>query len=1188
MIIRQSRQVKHARVVLSAALLALALTIVPSTAFADEPVEDEQLVVVDEEQTPADGQAIPADDPAPDNVVQEAPVDEQEAEGEVVIGDVSESTIVDGVVAEDDREVAVDHDGDGPELAGEADQVAADDTTSEEADEAAAVVAYETAAMSLNTAKPVLLGTPPEGEGDEPEQTTIPEEYSLSGGVYYIGSGLDDTTAAKFLEVASETAANSVNVRVSSFRESDSQKWELQWDDVNGAYVIYLYGTSQAYALDLSGAVTANKRNIQIYTANGSKAQLWTILQQASGAYTISSFLDPTYVLDIAGGKYSDSTNVQLYTSNGSKAQSYYLFDVATGPDTTPETETLSGNTYLIQTGLKGATGVQVLDVKGGKTANSTNVQTYTYNKSDAQKWDFMWDEINGAYVIGVHGTDFAYVLDINGGVAANGRNVQIFKANGSAAQLWHVTKTGDTYTLSSYIDPSFTIDVAGAKYANSTNVWVFTANGSKAQSYYLVNTAPVVEGESPDKEGEWQGVWTVASAKDGSYVIDLVGGSYSNSANVQLYKGNGTAAQRFYFEPTGDGYYFITIIGTGKVLDVAGAKILPGTNVQQFTRNGSDAQKWAVRDNGDGTVTIVNKGTGLVLDVSGGKMANGTNILGYLDNGTAAQQYSLTPTPFITDGIYEIRSYKSTGSVIDIKGASASSGAFAQVYADNDSLAQRFQVVTVGNDEYLIRTAASGGWLTGHAKAEQVTQEGSSATQTSADVWKAVWNGTYFSLENADTGFVLDLYGGKTTNGTSVQTFTANGTTAQFFFFVPADLIKPGLYEIHSGFDTKYNLDVNGASASAGANIQIYTDNSTIAQMYTIEKSGTGYKLINAKSGLAVTGGSSSGTNVAQQTFTGASTQIWIPVIADGGFVVFQNAANTNVVLDVAGDTAANGKNVQVETADGSSGQKWKLDPVKTGWYKINNHWQYISVDPRAHFDYDLDSTGKSLGHYDVLYRLWYRVNGYKSGSKKPYGSNTNYLIVSAWDDCYLGVFVGVGNPNSAGYWQPLYGWNCGNGNRNVINEDARKQAEREGRTTTWSWDPEWDYALALNNDTASRDNLPDNNQWARPLSSSNYRLLRIPNNNMERYFTSVRMTLGYHSTITSNPSSELGRHVSHGCIRLDVNNARTLYALMGTKGKTTKDLNGNVITYSNGQAVVGVGPGTRCIQLSSSKGSY
>ena len=65
-----------------------------------------------------------------------------------------------------------------------------------------------------------------------------------------------------------------------------------------------------------------------------------------------------------------------------------------------------------------------------------------------------------------------------------------------------------------------------------------------------------------------------------------------------------------------------------------------------------------------------------------------------------------------------------------------------------------------------------------------------------------------------------------------------------------------------------------------------------------------------------------------------------------------------------------------------------------------------------------------------------------------------------------------------------------------------------------------------------------------------------------MERYFTSVNLTLGYHTTITSNPANELGRHVSHGCIRLQEQNARWIYD--------------------------NVGPGTRCIQLTSQKGSY
>ena len=99
--------------------------------------------------------------------------------------------------------------------------------------------------------------------------------------------------------------------------------------------------------------------------------------------------------------------------------------------------------------------------------------------------------------------------------------------------------------------------------------------------------------------------------------------------------------------------------------------------------------------------------------------------------------------------------------------------------------------------------------------------------------------------------------------------------------------------------------------------------------------------------------------------------------------------------------------------------------------------------------------------------------MNGYKSGSNSPYASKTKYLVVSGWDDCYLAVFVGVGDPKKAGYWQPLFGWNCGNGSKNVINQDAQNQAAAEGRTTTWQWDPEWDYYMAEGNTAKNKASL-------------------------------------------------------------------------------------------------------------------
>ena len=221
------------------------------------------------------------------------------------------------------------------------------------------------------------------------------------------------------------------------------------------------------------------------------------------------------------------------------------------------------------------------------------------------------------------------------------------------------------------------------------------------------------------------------------------------------------------------------------------------------------------------------------------------------------------------------------------------------------------------------------------------------------------------------------------------------------------------------------------------------------------------------------------------------------------------------------------------------------KAVEIKLGWYKSKGHWFYISGDRRAHFDNDINSNGVDLGHYDVLHDLWLIVNGHNSGSMSPYVSRTGYLIASSWDSCYVAVFKGSPNSSKRDNWEPLFGWNCGNGNRNVINQDARDRAAEKGETTNWTWDPSWNCFLAEGNDSVSgKEKLPDNNYWAKSLNSTtNYRVAVIPTNRMERWFTSVDLTLGYHSTITGNPANELGRHVSHGCTRLDVANAKWIY---------------------------------------------
>lgn len=140
----------------------------------------------------------------------------------------------------------------------------------------------------------------------------------------------------------------------------------------------------------------------------------------------------------------------------------------------------------------------------------------------------------------------------------------------------------------------------------------------------------------------KYQGTFTIQSAKNTGYVLDISAGSTKNSANAQLYQSNGTQAQQFAFDRNADGTYTIRNIKSGLVLDAKGGGTGNGTNIQQYKANGTDAQKWTIIENSDGSVSFKNVKSGKMLDLSGGKVANKSNIQLYSSNGTDAQKFFL------------------------------------------------------------------------------------------------------------------------------------------------------------------------------------------------------------------------------------------------------------------------------------------------------------------------------------------------------------------------------------------------------------------------------------------------------------------------------------------------------------------------------------------------------------------
>lgn len=144
---------------------------------------------------------------------------------------------------------------------------------------------------------------------------------------------------------------------------------------------------------------------------------------------------------------------------------------------------------------------------------------------------------------------------------------------------------------------------------------------------------------------------------------------------------------------------------------------------------------------------------------------------------------------------------------------------------------------------------------------------------------------------------------------------------------------VSDGDYHIISAIDPDYGVDVAGASAVNGTNVQLYRNASDASQVFTVTYLGGGYyKLSHKPTGkvLDVAAGSqANGTNVQIWDENGSAAQQWI--LKQSGlsdtFEIISRSGGLN--LDISGGKIANDSNVQVYSSNGSEAQKFKFAAV-------------------------------------------------------------------------------------------------------------------------------------------------------------------------------------------------------------------------------------------------------------------
>ena len=574
---------------------------------------------------------------------------------------------------------------------------------------------------------------------------------------------------------------------------------------------------------------------------------------------------------------------------------------------------------YVIETSVADD---KVLDASGKSPHVGSNVSSWSTHGGDNQTWQIVKDEASSWYRIlcGAGASQLALGLSPT---SSSRMNVALVDpdATGDGA-LWAFVKNGSWLRIINRAAVDLCLEIAAKSADNGANVQLGAVDTKdrRGQAFFLLNKKVSVAGSS----GASEGAYALTPLVNSKVVAEVRRSSKANGANVWVYTGNGGDHQKLYVESEGNGFYTLWVVGTGKVLSQASASIVPGNNVVQRAYGSSATQRWSIRKNDDGTLTFINKATGLALGVTGSSTC--ANLIGTRNDGYKTTKFRLSVRELLRAGIVEIHPRTSSKVSLDVRRAAKSGKADLLLYTDSNGLNQRFELVSVnGANLWRIRTGSSGGWIVGNSSEVYQDGRGSSAAW-SGNTWRVTFKGGGYSFVNCRTGLAIDMRHGKTSAGTKIIAYAANGKDSQHYAIEYTTLIGGGCYFLRNG---KGNyLDISGDSSGVAA-AQANKKDGSVGQYYTIEVGGTSLRIKNtySKRYLVVKGG-----KVVQDTRTAKSAQLWVAKIEDGGCVSF--AASGDKRLDASSSSA-----LKVAKASHAAAQKWQ--PAKTTYKPFSGYVQ-------------------------------------------------------------------------------------------------------------------------------------------------------------------------------------------------------------------------------------------------------
>lgn len=303
----------------------------------------------------------------------------------------------------------------------------------------------------------------------------------LADGTYVISTALSSNYV---LDVYGGYTWNKANVQLFAKNGTDAQAFKVTHD--SQGYVTFT-NVNSGKVLEVAGSRAGNNANVQQYSLDGSRAQKW-VVQKNGSCYTIVSALDPNFVLDLSGALVMNGRNIGLYQNNGSKAQQWNFSKHMTDRErcdlfAAQNKDKIADGVYYI----KNKNVNYALDVYGGSLYGGANVQLYSLNRSNAQKWKITHD--SKGYVMFQNVVSGMYLTS---GGSGNSANVYQQKQSNGYNQKWIIMfDTNSNLRIVSALHSNRVLDVHGGMIRNFSNIQLYDSNNSNAQKWVFdsINT---------------------------------------------------------------------------------------------------------------------------------------------------------------------------------------------------------------------------------------------------------------------------------------------------------------------------------------------------------------------------------------------------------------------------------------------------------------------------------------------------------------------------------------------------------------------------------------------------------------------------------------------------------------------------------------------------------------------------